>query len=60
MNYVEIDKNSILSEIGGAEQVIICDFDTLRMMDCKNMNMSAIKSFMAKDNAKFYKGVNNE
>ena len=60
MNYVEIDKNSILNEIGGAERVIICDFDTLRIMDCKDMNMSAIKSFMAKDNTKFFKGVTND
>ena len=60
MNYVEISKDTVFEELGTDAELIICDFDTLRMMECSNMNIAAINSFIAKANTKFYKGVKDE
>ena len=60
MKIVEISKDEVLEVLATGTPVIICDFETLRMMDCKDMNISAIYSFIAKDNTKFFKGVGNE
>ena len=60
MTYKEINKNEVIECIGAEIKVIICDFDTLRMMDCNSMSISAINSFIAKANTVFYKVVVNE
>lgn len=60
MNYVEISKDAVFAELGTDAELIVCDFDTLRMMDCNDMNISAINSFLSKKNTKFYKGVADE
>ena len=57
MTYTEIGKYEVLEALANGTPVIICDFETLRMMDCKDMNISAICSFIAKDNTKFFKGA---
>lgn len=60
MTYKEINKNEVIEYIGAEIKVIICDFDTLRMMDCNSMSIAAINSFIAKANTKFFIGVENE
>ena len=60
MIIVGIGKDEVLETLATGTPVIICDFETLRIMDCKDMNISAICSFIAKDNTKFFKGVANE
>lgn len=60
MTYAEINKDKVIDTVGSGVKVVICDFDTLRMMDCNSMSIAAINSFIAKDNTKFFKGVNNE
>lgn len=60
MTYTEINKDKVIDTIGADVKVVICDFDTLRMMDCNSMSIAAINSFISKDNTKFFKGVNNE
>lgn len=60
MTYVELEKQEVIACIGDGLKVVICDFDTLRMMDCSDMNISAINSFISKENTKFYLGVTNE
>lgn len=60
MTYVEISKDAVFEELGTDAELIVCDFDTLRMMECSNMNISAINSFISKKNTKFFKGVKDE
>ena len=60
MTYAEINKDKVIDTVGSGVKVVICDFDTLRMMDCNSMSIAAINSFIAKDNTKFFKGVANE
>lgn len=60
MNYVEIGKHEVMECIGEGHKVFICDFDTLRLMNCSNMSISAVISFMNKANTKFYLGVTDE
>ena len=60
MSYVELNKDEVIAAVCAGVKVVICDFDTLRMMDCSSMSVAGINSFISKSNTKFFKGVENE
>ena len=60
MDYIELDKKEVIEAIGFDEKVIMCDFETNRMLDCKDLTINAIISFTEKAETKFFKGVENE
>lgn len=60
MNYTELKKEYVIETLGKGNRVIMCDFSTMRMVDCGEMTVNAINSFMAKSETKFYKEVVNE
>ena len=60
MTYTELKKEYVIETLGKGAVVILCDFDTMRMIDCKDMSVASINSFIEKPNTKFFKGVANE
>lgn len=60
MDYIELDKKEVIEAIGFGEKVIMCDFETNRMMDCKNLTIKSIQFFVEKAETKFFKEVANE
>ena len=56
VNYYGIDSKSVFDKLAAGSKIVVCDFDTMRMLDCGSMTVSAIQSLMGKVNAKFYEG----
>ena len=60
MTYTELKKEYVIETLGKGGTVIMCDFSTLRMVDCVTMTVQAINSFIEKPETKFFKVVVNE
>lgn len=60
MTYTELKKEYVIETLGKGDTVILCDFETMRMMDCKTLTVAAIQTFIEKSTTKFFKGVKNE
>ena len=58
--YELVEKENVLTELNKASVMYVVDFSTLRVMECANMTLSAVKSFIEKDEAMFFKAVTNE
>ena len=58
--YELVEKVNVLTELNKASLMYVVDIPTLRIMECANMTLSAIKSFIEKDEAMFIKAVTNE
>ena len=59
MTYTEVKKEYVIETLGKGDTVIMCDFSTMRMADCSDMTVNAIKSFIEKSETKFFKVVVN-
>ena len=54
----ELLKNEYVMEtLEKGTEVIICDFPTMRMINCNGLTVGAILSFSAKNTTVFYKKV---
>lgn len=60
MTYTELKKEYVIETLGKGDTVILCDFETKRMIDCKDLTVATIQSFIEKTETKFFKGVKNE
>ncbi len=60
MKYEVIKKEYVIETLGKGHIVIVCDFKTMRMINCENMTVKTINAFIAQDDTVFYKGVANE
>lgn len=60
MNCTELKKEYVIENLGKGNTVIMCDFSTMRMVDCAEMTVQAINSFIDKPETKFFKVVVNE
>ncbi len=58
--YELVEKNNVLNELNNGCVMYVVDFPTLRVMECANMTLSAVKSFVEKAEAMFFKAVANE
>lgn len=57
VTYVEIKTEYVIETLGKCQKVILCDFSSMRMLDCDNLTVSAINNFINKGTAKFFKVV---
>lgn len=60
MSYTELKKEYVIENLGKGNRVIMCDFSTMRMVDCCTMTVGTINSFIEKSETKFFKEVVNE
>ena len=58
--YDLVEKENVLTELNKASVMYVVDFATLRVMECANMTLSAVKSFIEKPEALFFKVVASE
>ena len=58
--YELVEKENVLAELNGGSLMYVVDIPTQRVMECANMTLSAVKSFMDKPEAMFFKAVVNE
>lgn len=55
--YVQVEKEKVLVELNSGAAMFVVDFPTLRCMACADMLLSAVKSFVEKPEALFFKRV---
>ena len=58
--YELVEKDNVLKELNDGYVMYVVDFPTLRVMECANMTLSAVKSFIDKAEAMFFKVVASE
>ena len=58
--YKQIEKDDVLKELNNGAVMYVVDIPTQRVMECANMTLSAVKSFIDKPEAMFFKAVANE
>ena len=59
-SYSETKKDYVLESLGKGYSVVLADFQAMKMLDCGNLTVNAINSYMARNDVKFYKGTPNE
>ena len=60
MTYTELKKEYVMETLGKGTPVIMCDFSTMRMVNCDDLTVNSVNFFMEKPEAKFFKRVDNE
>lgn len=60
MNYTELKKEYVIETLGGGSEVIVCDFQSMRIANCSELIVREIQSLIAKPETKFFKVVVNE
>ena len=58
--YELVEKDNVLKELNDGYVMYVVDFPTLRVMECANMTLSAVKSFIDKAEAMFFKVAASE
>ena len=60
MIYAEVEKENVIKALEAGEKLIVCDFATMRMMNCFELQITALMHFITKPEALFFKVVANE
>lgn len=55
--YKLVEKENVLAELNGGSVMYVVDIPTYRVMECANMTLSAVKSFIDKPEVMFFKVV---
>ena len=58
--FTELKKEYVIQTLAKGESVIVCDFSTMKMVQCDDLTISAINAYIAKTETLFFKGVVNE
>lgn len=58
--YEQVEKTNVLEELNAGSVMYVVDIPTQRVMACDDMAISAVKSFLDKSEAMFFKVVSNE
>lgn len=58
--YEKVNKENVIEEINKGVELWCVDIPTLRVMACSEMQLQAIKGFIAKAEAMFFKGTTSE
>lgn len=58
--YEQVEKANVLTELNSGAAMYVVDIPTQRVIECANMTLSAVKSFINKPEAMFFKAVANE
>lgn len=53
--YKQVARENVLTELNNASDLYCVDIPTLRVMRCAEMTLSAVKSFIDKPEAMFFK-----
>ena len=60
MNYTELKKEYVIETLGKGARVIMCDFSTMRVLECVELSVEAINSLIEEPDTKFFKVTANE
>ena len=60
MTYSELKKQYVIEKLGKGNTVLVVDFQSMRVMNCVDMTINTINSYIAKDSTKFFLGTANE
>lgn len=60
MSYTQVKKDDVLKELDNGATLYAVDIPTQRVMECAYMTLSAVKSFIDKPEAMFFKAVADE
>ena len=60
MTYTVIKSEYVIETLGKGNDVLVVDFQTMRVMSCLEMTVNTINSYIEKPNTVFYKVVVNE
>lgn len=55
--YELVDKSNVLIELNNGSVMYVVDIPTYRVMECATMTLQAVKSFIDKPEAMFFKEV---
>lgn len=55
--YEKVEKENVLEEMSNNSGMVLVDFATKRILDCDEMMLNAIRSFIDKPEAVFFKKV---
>lgn len=58
--YKQIEKETVLTELNNGSDLYCVDIPTLRVMNCADMTLSAVKGFIDRPETMFFKRVVNE
>ena len=58
--YTSVEKENVITELNNGSVMYMVDIPTQRVAKCADMTLSAIKSFIDKPEAMFFKVVANE
>lgn len=58
--YEMVSKEKVIEELNRGVEMWCIDIPTLRVMKCAEMNLQAIRSFITKPEAMFFKGTTSE
>ncbi len=59
--YTGVDGKYVIEKLGKGEKILLCELGTKRIMDCEDMTVAAIKSFVPRTDCKwFVVGEDNE
>ena len=58
--YTVIKSEYVVETLGKGNDVLVVDFQTMRVMSCLEMTINTINSYIAKPNTVFYKVVVDE
>ena len=58
--YTVIKSEYVVETLGKGNDVLVVDFQTMRVMSCLDMTINTINSYIAKPNTVFYKVVVDE
>lgn len=53
--YIQVEKDDVLTELNNGSVMYCVDIPTQRVMECGSMTLSAVKSFIEKPEAMFFK-----
>ena len=60
MTYTEVKKEYILETLGKGTTVLVVDFLKMQVLNCYDLTIRQINSFIVKEETKFFKAVANE
>lgn len=60
MTYTELKKECVLETLGVGATVLVCDFKTMKILDCTKLTVGAINSYIARSDTLFFEVIADE
>ena len=54
VTYTGVDGKYVIEKLGKGEKVLLCDFSSMRVMDCTGMTVAAINGFVPRTDCKWF------